>query len=143
MRELNTETEIKALPEKIWDILMDFDKYPEWNPFIKEIEGNMEVGHRLKALIAAPGGKAMTFKPKVLKVEPNREFRWLGHLLFPGVFDGEHIFQIEPTANGTVRFIHREKLGGLLVPMFWKKLDKDTRAGFNQMNEALKKRAES
>ncbi|WP_228479091.1 SRPBCC family protein [Flavobacterium soyangense] len=36
--------------------------------------------------------KGMTFKPKVLAFETNKEFRWLGHLLFPGLFDGEHKF---------------------------------------------------
>jgi len=37
----------------------------------------------------------MTFRPTILKAEPNRELRWLGHLLVPGLFDGEHIFTIE------------------------------------------------
>ena len=60
----------------------------------------------------------MTFRPTVLKVEPNREFRWLGHLLFPGLFDGEHIFTIEPLGEGHVRFTQREVFTGLLVPLF-------------------------
>jgi hypothetical protein len=32
----------------------------------------------------------------VLEVVPGRTLRWLGHLLVPGIFDGEHYFEIEP-----------------------------------------------
>jgi len=37
----------------------------------------------------------MTFRPTILKAEPERELRWLGRLLLPGLFDGEHVFEIE------------------------------------------------
>jgi uncharacterized protein YndB with AHSA1/START domain len=32
MRELGTEVEIAAPPERIWEILTDFAAYPDWNP---------------------------------------------------------------------------------------------------------------
>ncbi|MHB8211958.1 MAG: SRPBCC family protein [Acidithiobacillus sp.] len=32
MRQVETEIEIAASPERIWSILMDFSAYPEWNP---------------------------------------------------------------------------------------------------------------
>lgn len=34
----------------------------------------------------------MTFKPKILIVEPNKEFRWKGKLGINGIFDGKHYF---------------------------------------------------
>ena len=37
----------------------------------------------------------MTFKPTVLAVHPERELRWLGRFILPGLFDGEHSFRIE------------------------------------------------
>ena len=84
----------------------------------------------------------MTFRPTVLKAEPNRELRWLGHLLISGLFDGEHIFTIEPLGESRVRFTQREVFTGLLVPLFARGLDTDTRRGFEEMNQALKTRAE-
>jgi hypothetical protein len=45
------------------------------------------VGSRLEVLIEPPEGRGLTFKPSVRKVEANREFVWLGHLVLPGVFD--------------------------------------------------------
>jgi hypothetical protein len=78
----------------------------------------------------------------VLKAEPPRELRWLGHFVFRGIFDGEHIFQIEPSGDGGSRFVQRERFGGVLVPLFGAMLGK-TEQGFVAMNEALKQRAES
>ena len=90
MRELLTKTGISAPPEYVWRILVDFNKFPEWNPFIKEAEGEITEGGRLKVRIEPPGGKGMTFKPVVKRVALNRELRWLERLIVPGLFDGEH-----------------------------------------------------
>ena len=142
MKELHTEIEINASAERVWKVLTDFSAYPEWNPFVREIDGQLETGARLKVLLQPPGGKGMTVKPKVLKVEPNREFRWLGHLLIPGVFDGEHFFIIETLDLNRVRFIHGEIFRGILVPLFGKMLDGSTRQGFEAFNQALRTRVE-
>ena len=142
MRELNSEIEIDASPGRVWELLTDFDSYPQWNPFIRSVSGELEPQSKLKVFIQPSGARGMSFNPTVLKAEPPRELSWLGHLLIAGLFDGEHTFIIEPIAPGKVRFIQREKFSGLLVPLFWNSLDRDTRRGFNEMNLALKKLAE-
>ena len=77
--------------------MTDFGAYPDWNPFIRRISGELREGARLEVRIEPPGARAMTFKPTVRSVEANRELRWLGRLLLPGVFDGEHSLRIEAT----------------------------------------------
>lgn len=141
-RELYTEIEIEAPPEKVWQALTGFETFPQWNPFIRRITGELKVGAQLEVVLHPPGRRDMTFKPKVLKVEPNREFRWKGKLLIPGLFDGEHIFTIEPLQEKSVRFIQRELLSGILVPLFFRGMDKTTRRGFEQMNKVLKSMVE-
>jgi hypothetical protein len=83
----------------------------------------------------------MTFKPRVLGVEPDRELRWLGRLLLPGMFDGEHILHVEPLDQARSRFTQAERFSGILVAFFGGTLDK-TELGFEQMNVALKARVE-
>jgi hypothetical protein len=141
MRELRTAIDIQATPERVWEILTDFPAYPKWNPFIQSIEGAAAPGSKLEVRIAPPGGKARTFKPTVLAATPRRELRWLGRVLVPGIFDGEHSLRIEPIDELRVQFVQTERFQGLLVPLFAIALDKTAR-GFTAMNEALKRRAE-
>jgi hypothetical protein len=142
MKELRTDIEIDATPDRVWAILIDFASYPAWNPFMQTVRGEPVVGSKLEVRIAPPDGKAMTFRPTVLNAEPNRELRWLGRVLVPGIFDGEHILQIEPLTDARVRFVQAERFRGVLVPVFGRALEK-TERGFTAMNEALKRRAET
>jgi len=143
MHELRTEIEIAATPERVWSILLDFPSHPEWNPFVRSIKGVAKVGDRLTIFIQPQGGKGMTFRPAVLTVIPNVELRWLGRFLLPGVFDGEHYFQINQLTPNRVRFIQGERFSGVLVPFAKSRLDGGTKAGFIAMNQALRSRAES
>jgi hypothetical protein len=143
MKEIYTEVEINACAERVWRVLTEFAAYPEWNPFIRSVSGEVRIGNRLEVIIQPSGGKGMSFRPTVLVAEPNRELRWLGHLWLPGLFDGEHSFSIQPLDEGRVRFAQRERFGGLLVPFLSKMLDRDIRRGFEEMNRALKRLAES
>ena len=66
-----------------------------------------------------------------------------GRVVFPGIFDGEHFFKIEPLDEGRrTTFIQGERFTGLLVPLFRKNLDRGPREGFEAMNHALKARVE-
>jgi len=143
MKELRTSIEIDATPEQVWDVLMDFDSYPDWNPFITSLTGETEPGASIAAQLEPPDGKAMMIRPKVLRADAAQEFRWLGRLGIPRIFDGEHIFELEPTGEGRTRFIQREEFRGVLVsPLLWM-VGNSTHAGFVEMNEALKVRAEA
>ena len=141
MREETTDIVINATADSVWDALTDFESVPAWNPFIKQISGDIEMGSRIEVRLQPPEGRGMTFRPTVLNAEPNRELRWIGRILIPGIFDGEHYFRIEPQADGGVRFIQGEKFTGVLVPFFGG-IIKNAVRGFKEMNSALKDRAE-
>ncbi len=141
MRRIDTAIDIAASQAAVWSVLIDFAAYPDWNPFIRRLQGEAKVGARLEVTVQPPGGSAMTFKPTVRAAEPNRELRWLGRVLVPGLFDGEHGFRLEATSAGC-RFHHGETFSGLLVPLFAGMLTR-TEQGFVAMNEALKRRVES
>lgn len=142
MRVIHTEIGIKASPERVWEILTDFPAYPEWNPFIRQIAGDLTDGTKLRIGLAPPGGKTWTLTPTLLEANPRKDLRWLGRLFLPGLFDGEHHFRIERKGKNSVRFIQEEDFRGLLVPLTGSLLER-TERGFHQMNTALKQRAET
>ena len=142
MKELSAEIEIKAPRETVWRILVDFNRFPDWNPFIRKAQGELREGKRLKMHIEPPGGISMTLRPVVKKVTANREFCWLGHFIIPGLFDGDHSFKILSAPNGKIRFVQNETFKGLFVSPLWPWFKGPAKRGFEAMNRALKKRAE-
>lgn len=140
---LHTEIDIAAPAAVVWDVLIDLDRYRDWNPFIVESTGTPAVGQRLTNRLHPPGSKAVTFRPTVTDVEERRSFEWLGRLWLPGLFDGRHRFELSSTVSGGTAFTQSEHFTGLLVPLLRRSLDAGTAAGFAAMNTALKDRAEA
>jgi hypothetical protein len=141
--ELHTTIDIDATPAIVWEILTDLTGYSDWNPFITSSAGRPEVGEKLINRMVPPGGKAMTFKPRVTVIEDGKTFEWLGRLVLPGVFDGRHRFELVATPTGGTRLVQAESFGGGLVRFLRKSLDTQTVQGFELMNVALKTRAET
>ena len=140
--ELHSEIEIAATPEVVWAHLVDVDSYPDWNPFITSLTGSVRLGARLSVRMEPPGGRPMTFRPRVSELVEGRVLAWLGHLGMPGLFDGRHRFELTPNGSST-HLVQAETFRGLLVPLLRRRLDEQTHPGFVAMNVALARRAES
>ena len=141
MKELRTEIEIQATPDKVWQVLTSLDKYPEWNPFICHAIGKAELGKTVD-IDFQPDSKGLKLHCTVVAAKPSRELCWKYHFIHPILIRGEHSFTIESLENNRVRFIDREIFFGLLVPLQAKDIDTNTRHGFESMDKALKARAE-
>lgn len=143
MNRLYTEIHINAPAEQVWRVLTDFGSYPEWNPFIRRIGGPLKRGEKLEVYMKPAGRFGRTSHPTVVKAESNHELCWLGIFVMKSLFAGEHCFAIESLGNGTARFIQSECFTGLLAPLFAVTLKQYTLRGFEEMNAALKLRAET
>jgi hypothetical protein len=141
MKELKTEIEIQATPEKVWQILTDLEKWAEWNPFITRATGNPLLDERVDVNVHSES-KEMTLHCTVVKVVHAKELCWKYHVGSPALFRGEHSFIIEPSGDNRVRFIDREIFNGLFVPLQARDIDTHSRQGFELMDQALKARAE-
>ncbi len=53
--KLHTEIIIEAPVNYVWQVLSDFAKYKDWNPFILSVTGNLIVGEKLTIKIKPPG----------------------------------------------------------------------------------------
>lgn len=139
---ISTTIDIDASPQAVWEVLTDFAAYGDWNPFMDRVEGTPEVGAKLVVHMTPNGGRGMTFKPTVLAANPGQELRWLGKLGFGGLFDGEHSFVLAANADGTTHLTHGERFSGILVAPLKGTL-KNSHAGFEAFNHALKQRVEN
>jgi len=98
------ETQIKAssTPEKIWKILINFEEYELWNPFMIKVVGDAKLGSKIMVKIQTVRGKLRTYYPTITRLEINKELRWKGKSFLPGIFDGERIFIIEKSTDNKV-----------------------------------------
>lgn len=142
-REIEESIEIAAGPSEVWWQLTNFGSYPDWNPFITRIDGEVREGARLSVTLNLHAMPEITVRPKVMVVDPQRQLRWRGRMGIPNLFDGCHIFTIETTGVNRVCFKQRERFSGLFAPGGVSLIERSLRRSFREMNEALRQRAEA
>lgn len=143
MPTIKTTIDIGASAETVWRVLTHFPSYPRWNPFIREARGEAEPGARLKLRVRFSGKGSHWLVTRVIKAIPAAELHWRGKILFGVLFEREHSCIIIPNGVMGVKFIQRERIGGLLVPLVYPLIARKTRHAFERMNVALKKVAET
>jgi hypothetical protein len=120
---------------------MNFDDFPNWNPFMTQISGDPQKGSIIQVFLQPPNSRGMTFKPEILEYKPEEKLRWIGNTYIPKIFDGEHSLILKKSNKDKVLFIQKERFTGILVPILGGLL-KNSKQGFEMMNKALKKEAE-
>lgn len=138
MRIIAAEVEIEAPENLIWEALSELDAYSEWNPFLTSATGAIEEGARIELFIKPPRARGTYINPRIVLVEEGRGFSWRNNMLFPGLFDTEHYFVIDPINDNCCRFVQGEEVSGLLSIPILLLIGGATRRGMERMNEALK-----
>ena len=142
LAELFMIIDIEAPAERVWQVLTDFARYPEWNPFLRSVEGAVRKRARLAVALQPDGRRPLHYRPRVVTLRPPRELRWTARLPVPGLLRGEHRFVVEQLDERRSRLIHEKRVGGLLVPFLRRGLEGPVRRGFEAMGFALKRAAE-
>lgn len=138
-RTIATEITLAATPERVWAVLTDFAAYPEWNPFVRRINGKAEAGASLCIRLAPKLSWTVGFCAKLVVWQAQKEFAWAGGPAW--LLHGHHYFDLQPSTDGrSTTLRHGETYSGLFTPLLFWLLGKDPTAGYAAMNEALKQR---
>jgi hypothetical protein len=133
---------VDAPAERVWEVLTDFDSYPEWNPSLPSIEGEPRVGSTVALTLAMPGRPSAKVNAKLTEVEPGRRLIWDGNVGSDRLFAGHREFLIDPRPDGSVLFTHVEDVSGLLFPIFRAFMGGAIQRHHERLNAALKERVE-
>jgi len=136
-RTIQTEILLPASPERVWAVLTDFKRYPEWNPFVREIKGQARDGEELCIRLAPRLSWTVPFCARVVACKESKAFAWAGGPKC--LLHGQHYFDLQASTDGReTRLVHGEIFSGLLArPLLW--MLGDPARGYAAMNEALRR----
>lgn len=140
---VRTHIEIAAPAARIWEVLVDLDRYHEWNPFITSAKGRIAPDATFEVSPKVESGKRHVFVPRVTDYQEGRAFTWTGAFYFRWFALGDHTFRLTPMEGGRIRLDHDERIYGIGSLLVWLIAREQIRTGFEAMNLALKNRAES
>ena len=121
-RSVDAQLTIPAPPEKVWSVLMDGDRYGEWNPVLVEVDGEFREGATLTYQMMTESGEAAevdgTRRSSSTRVANSNQAGGIW-----GVMTFDHHWILEPVEGGTRVTQHedydrhrRPVLGPELVP---------------------------
>ena len=142
---------IAAPLEVVWAVMLDLDRYPDWNPFVVQVDGPAgrpaAVGDELVLHVRWAGGRGVTTRERITRLEPpgaerraTLEYDFGGPLATLGLVRGRRLQEVEGGPPGSTRYRTAERLHGLLA--FAAPIGR-VQDGFERHAAALKARAEA
>ena len=137
--QIQTVIDIDACPADIWQVLVDFDSYPDWNPMLGKVQTRLETGAQVRMEVLRGESNPLKLSANITSLKDAEEVVWRGGNAL--VISGEHYFRIEQLDKQHCRLHHGENFKGLLVPLLRPTLRKAS-ALYEAMNRALKQRVD-
>jgi uncharacterized protein YndB with AHSA1/START domain len=131
-RETSVAIEIKADPAIVWALLTKASDYPRWNSTVTSLEGNIAPGEKIKLKSILDAKR--TFTLRVKEFDPEKKMVW-------GDAQGNRVYTLTKNAGGTITFSMKEKIGGLMFPLYAKMIPPFDQT-FEQFASDLKKESE-
>lgn len=149
-RTIAASADIDAPKERVWAIVRDVARYPEWSPFLVAVEGELAAGRPLGLVVRMrmrEGERPTRQTEHVSRLveggpsEPSEVawgIRWGGAAFFAA----ERFQRVTPLAPGRCRYETADTFQGLLAPIVLGLYGAHIQAGFEATARALKARAE-
>lgn len=133
-KSVHAEILIPAYTSEVWDVLMDQEAYPAWNPVLIPVQGKLEEGSRLKYEFHQNESSVSILSARVKKVLEYELLNQAGGI--PGILSFDHKYTLERQAGGTRVIIHEDYRG--IWVLFWN--PRPVEDAYDRMAKALKDR---
>jgi uncharacterized protein YndB with AHSA1/START domain len=136
--------EIEAPAAFVWEVLVDYPRYPEWNPYTVAVATTLEIGTTIDLTLPAPDGSDSTFVNRefIRVVDPPHHLRYDTGEEIPGVF-GIRDQWITELGPDRCAYHTTDTLSGKYADIVMEKTGDWIKAGFDSVAIALKARAEA
>jgi uncharacterized protein YndB with AHSA1/START domain len=140
---IEQEILIEAPAERVWSVVCDLARYPEWNPFVVSCASTLVPGDPIDMRVRIFAQFAQPQRERILEHEPGRR---LCYGLPPsrlGALASRRWHEVTSTGAARTRYVSHFELAGWLAPLVEWLLGARLRAGFAAMSAALAARAEA
>ena len=135
--------EIDASAAFVWDVLVDYASYPEWNPYTIAVETTLEIGDRIDLTLPNPDGSEGTMLNRefIRVVDPPHHLRYDTGEEYPGLLGmrDQYVTELGPERCS---YHTTDTLSGELADLVMETNGAWIKAGFDSVAAALKTRAE-
>lgn len=135
--------EINAPVEKVWQILVDFEHYPQWNPFTYRVETDLKVGSPVDLYVKLPSRGSRLQTEYIREVVEPTKLSWGMEMGSKYLLTALREQYLTPISETRCSYYSTDLLQGGLTPIVKLLFAKSIQQGFNNMAYALKQRAES
>jgi hypothetical protein len=137
------EVEINAPAWFVWDVMIDYPRYPEWNRFTIAVETTLTVGDPIALTLHNPDGSAGTFVNTefIRIVDPPHRLSYDTGGLVPGVLGARDQY-IVPLGEDRCSYRTTDTFTGEHASLVIERHGGWIKAGFDSVARSLKTRAE-
>ncbi|MCB9683138.1 MAG: cytochrome P450 [Alphaproteobacteria bacterium] len=142
MHRTERRFDIAAPAPLVWDLLADFDRYPDWNPYLPEAVGRFAAGEVVQMRVRL-GDAVWHVKQRIVDLQPGRSWAWSSHSWYT-VFatGGTRRFTLEPRGPEACTLVDEEVVEGPLTDWVQRWFGPAMSSGMEASGLALQRYAE-
>lgn len=139
---LTTEIEIAASPQSVWDLLVDFENYSQWNEWLPELHGEAVEGGRADGKVWL-NGELRRARHRVLQVDAPRALCWRDAGVTTWFVWARRCRFLRENADGTTTLHEQLTLNGSFVDAAMRRYGAALQRGLEREAESLRRKAQS
>lgn len=136
------EITIAAPAQVVWDVLLDFDNYGQWNRFCPEIKGEAGMGSALHMMVDLGNGLQQQIE-YVTRLEPPHLVTWSMENKPGDPIHADRTQRVTPIDETSCSYWSIDEFSGEAVAPMVEAFGEQVEKGFNLCAEGLKARAEA
>ena len=136
------EVHINAPAELVWQVILDFDKYPLWNDFCPQISGELELGAAVSMQVDLGDG-LQSQTEYISRIEPPHLIAWAMENKPGDPVHAERLQYVRPVDECSGTYLTVDEFGGELMAPMIEQMGAAVESGFNRCAQGLKRRAEA
>ncbi|MAJ60090.1 MAG: hypothetical protein CBC48_08925 [bacterium TMED88] len=143
MIEIDESCEVRASAQVLWQVITDFDRYADWNPFVIACAADLREGQPIDMKVQLFKHFAQPQRETIFEVNPGVAFRYglgPGRL---GALSSLRSHEVQPRGSDQSLYRSHFRLTGWLAPLTKVWLGQRLEHGFRAMTQALVTQAEA